>query len=75
MCSVTNVQGISLNQCLYLVTHADQMYFDDLPIWGMVGESFEEEGGEKKVFIYTHQKFVITWNGDRVSSFRSPPLL
>jgi transmembrane 9 superfamily protein 3 len=43
-----------------------QMYLDDLPVWGMVGESYEEDGGDKKVFIYTHQKFSLSWNGNRV---------
>lgn len=43
------------------------MYLDDLPVWGMVGESYEDDAGEKKVFIYTHQKFSLSWNGDRVS--------
>jgi hypothetical protein len=42
------------------------MYLDDLPVWGMVGESYEDDAGEKKVFIYTHQKFSLSWNGDRV---------
>lgn len=45
---------------------ADQMYLDDLPVWGMVGESYREENGDEKVFIYTHQKFSLSWNGDRV---------
>jgi hypothetical protein len=57
----------------------DQMYLDDLPVWGMVGESYEDEAGEKKVFIYTHQKFSLSWNSDRVRTHdtddRSPPLL
>jgi len=43
-----------------------QLFLDDLPIWGMVGEYFEEEGSPPKVFIYTHKKFVLSWNGDRV---------
>jgi len=43
-----------------------QLFLDDLPIWGMVGETVEEEGSERKYFIYTHQKFVLTWNADRV---------
>jgi len=43
---------------------------DDLPVWGMVGEYFEEEGTPRpppKVFIYTHKKFAISWNDDRVT--------
>jgi len=46
-----------------------QLFFDDLPIWGMVGESYrdKDQGGETvKPFIYSHKKFSISWNGDRV---------
>ena len=41
-----------------------QMYLDDLPIWGIVGE--KEEKGEN-YFIWTHKKFEIGYNGDRIS--------
>jgi transmembrane 9 superfamily protein 3 len=46
-----------------------QLFFDDLPIWGRVGEAFEEEQNGKvnvKVFLYTHKKFAITYNNNRV---------
>jgi transmembrane 9 superfamily protein 3 len=42
------------------------VYIDDLPIWGMVGEVVSEPGQEDKLYIYTHKKFVVTYNGDRV---------
>jgi len=43
-----------------------QLFLDDLPIWGMVGEVVPEAGGEDKLYLYTHKKFMISWNGERV---------
>lgn len=48
-----------------------QLFLDDLPIWGMVGEvvsdpSEKGKEGAEKYYIYTHSKFVATYNGDRV---------
>jgi len=40
-----------------------QMYLDDLPIWGIVGET--DEKGEN-YFIWTHKKFEIGYNQDRI---------
>jgi len=40
-----------------------QMYLDDLPIWGIVGE-IEEKGQD--FYIWTHKKFEIGWNGDQI---------
>jgi len=42
-----------------------QLFMDDLPIWGMVGEAVPD-GGEEKLYLYTHKKFMCTWNEDRV---------
>lgn len=39
-----------------------QMYIDDLPIWGRVGERSDD----KKYSIYTHKKFEIGYNGQRI---------
>ena len=39
------------------------MYMDDLPIWGIVGET--DEKGEN-YFIWTHKKFEIGYNQDRI---------
>lgn len=39
-----------------------QMYIDGLPIWGRVGE----RGDDKKYYIYTHKKFEIGYNGNRI---------
>jgi hypothetical protein len=44
---------------------------------GRVGEAFEEEQNGKinvKVFLYTHKKFTITYNNNRVSIFFSLPM-
>eukprot|EP00823_Brevimastigomonas_motovehiculus_P008249 TRINITY_DN7529_c0_g1_i1.p1 TRINITY_DN7529_c0_g1~~TRINITY_DN7529_c0_g1_i1.p1 ORF type:complete len:599 (-),score=94.51 TRINITY_DN7529_c0_g1_i1:130-1926(-) len=50
-----------------------QMYIDDLPVWGMVGELMTAERGDKtgttKVqqgFVYTHKDFSIAYNGDQI---------
>lgn len=39
-----------------------QMYIDDLPIWGRVGE----RGDDKRYYIFTHKKFEIGYNGNRI---------
>ena len=40
-----------------------QMYIDDLPIWGIVGEI--DEGGEG-YYIWTHKKFDIGYNENKI---------
>ena len=40
-----------------------QMYIDDLPIWGIVGD-IEEDGSS--MHIWTHKKFEIGHNGGRI---------
>jgi transmembrane 9 superfamily member 3 len=40
-----------------------QMYIDDLPIWGIVGEYDEKE---KAHYLWTHKKFEIGYNNDRI---------
>lgn len=32
----------------------------------MVGEVVSEDGKDESYFIYTHKKFIITYNGDRI---------
>ena len=39
-----------------------QMYIDDLPIWGIVGD---DEGGEGH-YIWTHKKFDIGYNEKQI---------
>ncbi|VDO82394.1 unnamed protein product [Soboliphyme baturini] len=42
-----------------------QMYIDDLPIWGLVGEYVKTNEGE--VFkLFTHKKFEIGFNGKHI---------
>ena len=40
-----------------------QMYIDDLPIWGIVGD-IEDDGNT--MHIWTHKKFEIGFNGNRI---------
>lgn len=41
------------------------MYIDGLPIWGRVGD-IRGEGADKKAYIFTHKKFEIGYNGNRI---------
>lgn len=46
-----------------------QMYLDDLPVWGMVGEVYQGHGAADKdtdKFVFTHRKLSIAHNGPRV---------
>ena len=67
-----------------------QFFLDDLPIWGMVGELAAPEvpegspvpgEGEGEPLLYTHKKFVVAYNGNRIiqvphfASLLSPPSL
>jgi transmembrane 9 superfamily protein 3 len=40
-----------------------QMYIDDLPIWGIVGEI---EKGDEGYYMWTHKKFDIGYNDNRI---------
>lgn len=40
-----------------------QMYIDGLPIWGRVGDL---HGADKKPHIFTHKKFEIGYNDNRI---------
>lgn len=43
-----------------------QLFLDNLPLWGMLGEVVPEAGGEEKIYLFTHKKFVISYNQDRI---------
>jgi transmembrane 9 superfamily protein 3 len=43
-----------------------QYYLDDLPMWAMVGGIAKDETGKEIPFIYTHSKFSIGYNEDRI---------
>jgi len=43
-----------------------QMFLDDLPVWGIVGEEIENEGGQKALYIFTHLHFDISRNNNQV---------
>ena len=40
-----------------------QMYLDDLPIWGIVGEIDDKNDN---YYVWTHKKFEIGYNEDQV---------
>lgn len=40
-----------------------QMFVDDLPIWGVVGEVDENKG---EYYIYSHKKFDLAFNGNQI---------
>lgn len=40
-----------------------QIYVDDLPVWGIVGEVGD---GDDQLFIWTHKKFDIGYNGNQI---------
>mmetsp|Transcript_1979 Transcript_1979/g.3602 ORF Transcript_1979/g.3602 Transcript_1979/m.3602 type:complete len:683 (+) Transcript_1979:252-2300(+) len=46
-----------------------QMYLDDLPIWGMVGEMYSKDGDEKNPpipHVYTQRTLMVQYNKDRI---------
>eukprot|EP00271_Cylindrocystis_brebissonii_P003027 TRINITY_DN1377_c0_g1_i1.p1 TRINITY_DN1377_c0_g1~~TRINITY_DN1377_c0_g1_i1.p1 ORF type:complete len:600 (+),score=132.97 TRINITY_DN1377_c0_g1_i1:226-2025(+) len=52
-----------------------ELFMDDLPIWGFVGETVPSEkndqvagsgGSEDQVLIYTHKSFDINYNGEQI---------
>ena len=56
-----------------MVTDWYQLYLDDLPIWGMVGELAAPEGTPEAAdsegdapLLYTHKKFTVAFNGKRI---------
>eukprot|EP00013_Stygamoeba_regulata_P006305 CAMPEP_0177630598 /NCGR_PEP_ID=MMETSP0447-20121125/1296_1 /TAXON_ID=0 /ORGANISM="Stygamoeba regulata, Strain BSH-02190019" /LENGTH=583 /DNA_ID=CAMNT_0019132015 /DNA_START=146 /DNA_END=1897 /DNA_ORIENTATION=- len=44
-----------------------QMFLDDLPLWGMVGDSMIS-GSETKHYLYTHRDLSLSYNGNRIIS-------
>lgn len=65
-CDVT-LDQVKLQQLLYAVQHHYwyQMYIDDLPIWGIVGEIGADDS-QGDFFLWTHKKFEIGYNGDQI---------
>ena len=55
-----------LDQLKYAVEHHYwyQMYIDDLPIWGIVGEI--GDGDAQEHYLWTHKKFEIGYNGEQI---------
>lgn len=43
-----------------------ELFLDDLPMWGMVGESLRDKDGKMVNHIFTHRSLAITYNQDRI---------
>ncbi|KFD51698.1 hypothetical protein M514_07394 [Trichuris suis] len=43
-----------------------QMFMDDLPIWGVVGEKVVDNNGNPTFKIFTHKRFQIGFNGQQI---------
>jgi transmembrane 9 superfamily protein 3 len=63
-CNITLTED-SLKAFVYAVKNHYwyQMYIDDLPIWGIVGEN---EKGSSDVYMWTHKKLDIGYNGEQI---------
>jgi len=71
MCTVTlNADTASSFNFAVLRQYWYQLYVDELPVWAMVGEVAEAEHAvsaeAQTTMIYTHMKFDIGYNGDRI---------
>eukprot|EP00798_Chlamydomonas_sp_ICE-L_P018861 gene18861-25414_t len=42
-----------------------ELFLDDLPVWGFVGEIRHDSGGDV-AYIYTHKTFDLSYNGDKI---------
>jgi hypothetical protein len=45
-----------------------ELFLDDLPMWGFVGERKQQGDGPEELFVFTHKVIEISFNKDRVSS-------
>lgn len=43
-----------------------QLFIDDLPMWGMVGEIVVNQAGVEEYYFYTHKQFDLSYNNDRI---------
>ncbi|KNC51393.1 endomembrane protein emp70 [Thecamonas trahens ATCC 50062] len=68
ICSVTlDEDGAAKFEYAVLNQYWYQMFLDDLPVWGMVGEVVvSEDATEEALYVFTHKKFVIAYNGDQI---------
>ena len=60
--------GICYHPFILSFIHSPNSTIDDLPIYGVVGEKIDD-----KVYIFTHKKFIVTFNQDRVHSHFHQP--
>ncbi|PNW72922.1 hypothetical protein CHLRE_14g611850v5 [Chlamydomonas reinhardtii] len=43
-----------------------ELFMDDLPVWGFVGELKKDDTGNETAYIYTSKRFDVAYNGDRI---------
>ena len=43
-----------------------QLFVDDLPVWGPLGEKVTREDGEHEVFVHTHFKLLIHYHNNQI---------
>jgi len=53
--------------CCHTRCRRYELFMDDLPMWGFVGELAAGVGKEQQALIYTHKQLNISYNNDRVS--------
>lgn len=62
-------EEVSLFRSVIAKDYYYQMYFDDLPIWGFIGRTMQQEGSdinEYRYFIMNNIQFEILYSEDRV---------
>jgi len=69
--SCTNAQGLTESEAQQFIKAAEdqwlyQMYLDDLPVWGMVGEMHDQDKKETGPHVYTQRSIVVQYNKDRI---------
>ncbi|CAD7698577.1 unnamed protein product [Ostreobium quekettii] len=53
-----------------------QMYFDDLPVWGVIGKTekvLQRPGTRNRQLLFTHMHFELKYNGEHVVEISVPP--
>ncbi|KMZ64093.1 Transmembrane 9 superfamily protein member 3 [Zostera marina] len=43
-----------------------ELFMDDLPLWGFVGEARTDKSNENKHFLFTHKDIIIKYNGFQI---------
>lgn len=67
ICSeVLTPQGASVFKKVISRQYWYQLFLDNLPVWGMVGEEASVDRDLETFYLFTHKKFVISYNEDRI---------